>query len=1034
MRKLRAKVCSFIILCSVVMLCACGGEQSNTSQTGSDLNTVQRISYDATDEYSDAISKYNNGCEPSVIIRDEEDYEKKEIALVLQGMPDRVTIEKVLELLEERDMKVAFSITAMEAAEDDETFQLIHKKGHEIVNNGLNGESAMESLSDEELIYSFTHSRKVFSTLLNIPCNKLMLNSTYYTDGLCVAANASGFDKLVAPSSGHYINVRSFKDEEKAGEYINRLDNGTILVVKLNGYIDSLEFEPKEEAKKPAKDFKAEAVTYTVEEEQEDDIIKTLTWMLDAIDAEDIKLTSLDSLKAQTAQEYAEELFEKNSGLKADCYSDVSTMEDVIGLAFYGVPSIDTTKQVVQLLQDNESNATFFVRGSDFDENAESIALLAKEGFSISTAGGSGENMVGRDVKDTYLEILLGKRAVQKNVSLRAKYYMPVEKIDDDMLLAARVAGVDVVLPKASNNIEKGAIKLIRCDASFEASELSDFITSANKQKMEICDISSLLETANQVPDIDEETLAKLREDNEGKLAQEKTYVYTSEKAMSMLFYGVANKKVTEDVLAILAEKNYKATFFVTMDDMINCSEQINEIIENGHEIGIAYIDNAKTPGEFDSVVKYIMGAQKYLEWKYDAQGSLVKQPYGEVADETKEAISATGCTLVGHEYTMVQSKDVDAEKPSDFYGKYGSKINVHRGSVAFFNMNYYSADKSLADDANETLLGGLVRMFIRNEIDSMIYKDVYGQYQPSTAYTVKSYSALSKSAYAYVPGRVGQSKVAMDKNVLTNMASEEEQSNYILSRYYGNPNVTTVPGFTEAEDRKMNRAGKVSGDNVICLTFDDWGYDSNVNALLYVLNKYNVKATFFIRTNNVSNNGNLLRAIAVDGHAIASHTDTHMVLSNFRDDITDSYVYESLSEEQAMALRKDIVRSYNTLNRYVGDVSVNGRPSLTTLFRSPTLAVSKIGMYQVFDVGYSYIVSGDISTNDYAAGSVDELVGLLRNGKTSWEGQRTIGAGSCVVMHMSPDAKFTAEALDIMIPEWQAQGYNFARVDDYLR
>ena len=90
--------------------------------------------------------------------------------------------------------------------------------------------------------------------------------------------------------------------------------------------------------------------------------------------------------------------------------------------------------------------------------------------------------------------------------------------------------------------------------------------------------------------------------------------------------------------------------------------------------------------------------------------------------------------------------------------------------------------------------------------------------------------------------------------------------------------------------------------------------------------------------------------------------------------------------------------------------------------------------MENIFDVGFTYIVSGDFSSGDYNCSSVDEVVNILRNGKSAWYGTETIGNGSCIVLHMSPNAQFTAEALDIMIPEWKAQGYNFGRLDDYLR
>lgn len=63
-------------------------------------------------------------------------------------------------------------------------------------------------------------------------------------------------------------------------------------------------------------------------------------------------------------------------------------------------------------------------------------------------------------------------------------------------------------------------------------------------------------------------------------------------------------------------------------------------------------------------------------------------------------------------------------------------------------------------------------------------------------------------------------------------------------------------------------------------LTFDDWGTDQSINKLLYVLKKHRVKATFFVLTQNVQNNPNLLRIIAEDGHEVASHSDSHTPLT----------------------------------------------------------------------------------------------------------------------------------------------------------
>ena len=102
-------------------------------------------------------------------------------------------------------------------------------------------------------------------------------------------------------------------------------------------------------------------------------------------------------------------------------------------------------------------------------------------------------------------------------------------------------------------------------------------------------------------------------------------------------------------------------------------------------------------------------------------------------------------------------------------------------------------------------------------------------------------------------------------------------------------------------------------------------------------------------------------------------------------------------------------------------------------MFRPPTLAVSKIGLEQVFDVGYEYSISGNYSTGDYEASSYDDMIERLTKRSVGQNEYVTVENGTVLVMHMQENAKYTAQALDTMIPIWQAQGYTFARVDDYL-
>lgn len=177
--------------------------------------------------------------------------------------------------------------------------------------------------------------------------------------------------------------------------------------------------------------------------------------------------------------------------------------------------------------------------------------------------------------------------------------------------------------------------------------------------------------------------------------------------------------------------------------------------------------------------------------------------------------------------------------------------------------------------------------------------------------------------------------------------------------------------------------------------------------------------------------NPNLLRTIAVQGHQIASHTDNHIPLA---DSVNESgNLMASLTDAEALALRRDLVTSYQKLYKYTGDVVVNGKHSLSRMFRPPTLAVSKIGLTQVFDTGFSYSISGAYSTGDYEAVSYEDMIERLTRRSIGGGKYVTVHNGTVMVMHMQENAKYTAQALDTMIPYWQQQGYTFARIDDYL-
>ena len=66
------------------------------------------------------------------------------------------------------------------------------------------------------------------------------------------------------------------------------------------------------------------------------------------------------------------------------------------------------------------------------------------------------------------------------------------------------------------------------------------------------------------------------------------------------------------------------------------------------------------------------------------------------------------------------------------------------------------------------------------------------------------------------------------------------------------------------------------SSKKAVALTFDDGPDTKNTSQLLDILQKYNVKASFFVTGKNCMENPDLLKNIFFQGHVIGNHSYTH--------------------------------------------------------------------------------------------------------------------------------------------------------------
>ena len=156
------------------------------------------------------------------------------------------------------------------------------------------------------------------------------------------------------------------------------------------------------------------------------------------------------------------------------------------------------------------------------------------------------------------------------------------------------------------------------------------------------------------------------------------------------------------------------------------------------------------------------------------------------------------------------------------------------------------------------------------------------------------------------------------DKEVTGN--SEELESNIVDNSGYlsfeEDPNADDAAMVAENTKGLLNGTKhypvRTDGKKVVYLTFDDGPSTTNTPGILDVLDRYNVKATFFILGKSIEGNEeakNILKETAKRGHAIANHTYSH--------DYSYLYPNRTMNVDNIVS---DIEKSNSVLKEVLGD------------------------------------------------------------------------------------------------------------------
>lgn len=189
--------------------------------------------------------------------------------------------------------------------------------------------------------------------------------------------------------------------------------------------------------------------------------------------------------------------------------------------------------------------------------------------------------------------------------------------------------------------------------------------------------------------------------------------------------------------------------------------------------------------------------------------------------------------------------------------------------------------------------------------------------------------------------------------------------------------------------------------EKVLSLTFDiNWAETEYLYNILDVLDKYNVKGTFFLMgrwINYSDENIEKLKEIKNRGHELGNHSYIHPMFTN-------------ISKERMIS---EIKKTEDVIMEHTG--------IKTNLFRCPSGDYNEEVIKTVNSIGY-FPIQWDVDSLDWKQLGLDkEYNRVIKNVKP----------GSIVLFHNN--SKFTPENLDKIISNLKEQNYSFLTVGEMI-
>ncbi len=225
---------------------------------------------------------------------------ERRVSILFEGYSDEPTMMALSDLVREKRLPIVLFLSGIQASDHPAVAKYAADAGCEIGNYTLSAEKNMQENSVDKNARQIYKAQETIKTASGYTPVLLRCNGTEYTPQLLQLATLCGLTGAVEPNA--FLNHRSFETYDNALNFVRKLERGSIISIKLGQELDADEYKEAAEKleEKPAIDPEPTIRDENLDEAESvyENLVNVVSWLLDALAAEQYSVVSLARLEA----------------------------------------------------------------------------------------------------------------------------------------------------------------------------------------------------------------------------------------------------------------------------------------------------------------------------------------------------------------------------------------------------------------------------------------------------------------------------------------------------------------------------------------------------------------------------------------------------------------------------------------------------------------------------------------------------------------------------------------------------------------